>query len=121
MKMTSRESVFLSLASLIVSLVLPMAAVASGTISFASQQQYVTGNGTESAQVGDINGDGKPDIVASEVYQNTISISYGNGDGTFQSAIQIPTPTNPLFITLADLNADGKLDVASQQGTYGNN
>ena len=38
--------------------------------------------------VGDLNGDGKPDLVVSDALSNTISVLLGNGDGTFQAPRQ---------------------------------
>ena len=35
--------------------------------------------------VGDVNGDGKPDLVVANDSSNTVSVLLGNGDGTFQA------------------------------------
>src|SRR5207249_2100996 len=43
---------------------------------------------------------------------NDVSILLGNGDGTFQAATSLPVPgSNPLGVTLGDLNKDGHLDI----------
>jgi len=78
---------------------------------------------SDALAVGDVNGDGKLDLVAAGGYGNTagVSVLLGNGDGTFQAAknTALPRPYNsygwplePLSIAAGDLNADGKLDVA---------
>lgn len=54
---------------------------------------------------GDLNGDGKLDLVSS-----SMSILFGNGDGTFQSPISFGQPTNGP-VRLKDLNGDGALDI----------
>ena len=35
--------------------------------------------------IGDVNGDGKPDIVVANYISNTVSVLLGNGNGTFQA------------------------------------
>jgi len=68
--------------------------------------------------VGDFNGDGRVDLAVA-TYGNPaltddggVSILLGNGDGTFQSAVNIAAGKNPAAIAVADLNGDSHLDVA---------
>ena len=42
----------------------------------------------------------------------TVSVLLGNGDGTFQNAKNFNVGANPTSIAVADLNGDGKLDLA---------
>jgi hypothetical protein len=64
----------------------------------------------------DFNGDGNLDLaVADSGYDHDgqgVSIILGNGDGTFQQPTQIPAGSSPSFLAVADLNGDGKLDLA---------
>lgn len=79
--------------------------------------------------IGDVNGDGKLDVVtlasnANSYSNSTVTVqSYlGNGDGTFQAPTTPLTQTftvaaytqfnGNLAVTLGDLNKDGKLDIA---------
>jgi hypothetical protein len=69
--------------------------------------------------VADFNGDGKMDIIAwattiSPTTTQYLDIFPGNGDGTFQTAIQVSPPANAGTSTLAvaDFNGDHKPDLA---------
>jgi len=70
---------------------------------------------TESAVVGDFNGDGKPDLAFASQSSDVVTILFGNGDGTFQGHIEysVPSVSNTLnFMVAADFNGDGALDMA---------
>src|SRR5262249_11713876 len=43
---------------------------------------------------------------------NNVSVLLGNGDGTFQSAVNYVVGKSPDFVSLSDLNGDGNLDLA---------
>ena len=65
-----------------------------------------------SAAVADLNGDGKPDLVVTNMCQDTVGVLLGNGDGTFQPAITYsPGGQYPTAVAVADLNGDGKPDL----------
>lgn len=68
----------------------------------------------------DLNNDHVPDLLVQGVYG--IQYLLGNGDGSFAPAVQIDSYGIPFFpgnsIALADLNGDGKLDIAAL-GTTG--
>jgi hypothetical protein len=65
---------------------------------------------------GDLNSDGKTDLVVAEgtSFQpnNFIQVFLGNGDGTFQSPISYTVGESPDSIAIADLNGDGRVDLA---------
>jgi hypothetical protein len=65
-----------------------------------------------SVSTGDLNGDNKPDVVLAG-YADRVLVMLGNGDGTFADAVSYVAGTDDIHdLTVADLNADGKLDLA---------
>jgi FG-GAP-like repeat/FG-GAP repeat len=67
--------------------------------------------------VGDMNGDGKLDLVVANRDSSNVSVRFGNGDGTFAPAVEYSVDNHePTALTLADLNGDGKLDLVTVNG-----
>ena len=83
----------------------------NGPASFANQVTFATGSGPRSMVLGDVNGDGIPDIVVVNSKANSVSVMLGNGNGTFQSQSTFATGLDPIPLALADLNGDGKPDI----------
>jgi len=75
---------------------------------------YATGHPTGYVAVGDVNGDGYPDIVAvSSDGSNKIFVLLNNGNGTFTlTANTFSTGNGPTQLALGDFNHDGILDIA---------
>jgi hypothetical protein len=83
-------------------------------LRFAAGLTYATGGTKPSGvAVGDLNHDGKQDLVVVNQDQDTVAVMLGNGDGTFHSPVVYNlTAGVPYAVALADFNGDGKLDVA---------
>ena len=83
--------------------------LATGKGKFGAFATYPTGGSFPSAiALGDVNGDGRLDVVVSN-YEN-IGVLLGNGDGTFQAPHKFGTGGGNAIV-LADVNRDGKLDL----------
>jgi len=80
--------------------------------NFGPKTDYVMGLTPFSIAIGDVNGDGKPDLVTANYYINTTSILFGNGDGTFGGRAAFATGSGPNGVAIGDLNGDGKADLA---------
>lgn len=83
-----------------------------GDFNFLDPVFYPYG-GAAPAQVaaGDFNGDGKPDLAVGDLF-GTVTILWGNGDGTFQVGTQFALGG---FI-VADFNGDGRSDLVGPIG-----
>jgi len=66
----------------------------------------------ERVAIGDVNGDGKPDLLVGIVGSNSVNVLLGNGDGTFRAGTSFASGgVSPTSLVLGDVNGDGKLDL----------
>ena len=56
----------------------------NGDGTFQARVDYATGKEPMSVVAGDVNGDGKIDLVVANTQDNSLSVLFGNGDGTFR-------------------------------------
>src|SRR5262249_54192988 len=67
--------------------------------------------------IADVNGDGKPDVIAAAgIVTPRIATYLGDGRGQLAAPVEVPAKGIPSTLTGADLNGDGRLDVAYSSG-----
>lgn len=79
-----------------------------GTLFHTGKRPY------ERLRSADFNGDGKPDVVTTDLDANAVTVLLGDGHGGFREAVGSPFPagTAPWSAAIGDLNRDGRLDLA---------
>ncbi|WRH67325.1 MAG: FG-GAP-like repeat-containing protein [Planktothrix sp. GU0601_MAG3] len=100
------------------SILLNTTATGATTPTFATKVDFPTGSSPTSVSIGDINGDGKPDLAVANYVSNTASIllnttATGATTPTFATKVDFTTGTNPVSVSIGDINGDGKPDLAT--------
>jgi hypothetical protein len=88
----------------------------NGDGTFREHLTFTGGIDGESLTAADLNGDGKPDLAVVNPFDDSVSVLLGNGNGTFQTERLFPTgPQSGIWhaLVVADLNSDGKPDLAT--------
>jgi uncharacterized protein (TIGR03437 family) len=101
--------------NLLVSLAGPIGPKAPVPYSLTTQNQ--PNPSATSLTIGDLNGDGKADVVVADnatgqTNLGGIGVLLGKGDGTLGAEQVFSAGSHPISVATGDFNADGKLDVA---------
>ena len=93
--------------------------------SFASKVDFTTGDVSISVAIGDLDLDGKPEIVVANLEAITLSVLRNTSTtgiidaSSFAAKIDFPTTYNPSCVAIGDLDGDGKPElVATNYGGY---
>ncbi len=93
-----------------------------GTVSVAAKIDFTTEANPQSLTAGDIDGDGKPDLVLTNYGSNSISVLRNisiPGTASFAAKVDFSTgaSSGPAAVSIGDLDADGKPDLATVNST----
>jgi hypothetical protein len=90
----------------------------SGGFTQVAGSPVAVGANPESVALADVSGDGKLDLAVANAGSNNVTILLGSGTGGFSQAAGSPLAagTNPEFVSVADLNGDGTVDLAVANG-----
>jgi hypothetical protein len=81
--------------------------LADGSLQHASQSLLANWQ----VAIADMNLDGKGDALLTDTDSGSVTISLGNGDGSFRSTVFVPVGKAPQGVASTDLNGDGKPDL----------
>jgi hypothetical protein len=92
----------------------------NGDGTFNARTDYETGtpgSNLVSVALGDVSGDGLPDLVVTNGSFNFVSLLPGHGDGTFGQRIDFGVGVFPTSVRMGDLDEDGHLDLVVTNST----
>lgn len=73
---------------------------------------YQVGRNPTSVTTADFDQDGFTDLITTNIGNNSLSILFGNGDGTFKEQVVLDVAREPRALALDDYNGDGRTDLA---------
>ncbi len=88
-----------------------------GTGDFVVQSpSLIVGDSPLSVAVGDLDGDQIQDLAVPNWGEDTVSVFFGNGDGTFDEGPVLDAGLVPEDVKIADLDGDGIADIITLDG-----
>ncbi len=86
--------------------------IGNGTGTFNPKVDY-PGAVADSIQAADLDGDGRPDVIAVSASQDQVNIFMGTGNGALAAPVKYATGDEPVAVVVFDVNHDGHLDIAT--------
>lgn len=97
----------------------------AATPTFSARTDFTVGTNPVAVKIGDLNGDGKQDLVVSNSLPGTLSVLFnttttGASTPSFSAKTDFATAGNPFDVAIGDINGDGKPDLVSANHDPGN-
>ena len=91
----------------------------NGAGTFSGSQNVPVGQGARSIALGDVDGDGDLDLLATNELRNVVGVRLNNRTGSFSVGPDVAVGATPASVALGDVDGDGKLDLvaANNAGT----
>jgi hypothetical protein len=108
-----------------VSVLLDTTALSATTPTFAAQTTFAVGTSPFGLAVGDFNGDGRADLVASNAGSSNVSVllnttTVGATTATFAAQQTFAVGTTPYTVAVGDFNSDGRIDIVAANASSAN-
>jgi hypothetical protein len=87
--------------------------ISDGLGGFTPRYTYPLGTLSQNLAVGDLDEDSRPDLVASNFGESTVSLFYNRGDGSFPGGRDLGVGPHPRWVEVADVDGDGRLDLVT--------
>ena len=82
-----------------------------GTFDESTHMRISTGGGPRAMEVGDLTGEGRPDVVTVHTAGNNLYLLQGVSNTNFSAGSKLFIGEDPVAVKLVDINTDGKRDL----------
>jgi hypothetical protein len=86
----------------------------------AARVDFATGAAPQAVAIGDLDGDGRPDLAVANAADNSVSVLRNvstTGAPAFAEKVDVATAANPVALAVGDLDGDGRPDLATANGS----